>query len=247
MNTNRRKTIYDIVIGILAIIAVIISIIDIRQGLSPTQSIIDNIVFYVFVIDYIVRFIIAKNKKKFIKSNVLDLISILPFNSAFKAFRLMKVMKVSKLSKLSKLSRFVAVFARLLKRCKNFFNTNGFKYIILITTFFIIVCAVGMSYFEGTSFSDSIWWSFVTTTTVGYGDLSPTTSEGRIIAVILMVVGIGLIGSLTSTITSYFMKTKRVSIKDEILSSVIERLNDFESLTSNDVDELCEILKKLKS
>ena len=65
-----------------------------------------------------------------------------------------------------------------------------------------------MTYFEGMKFQDALWWSFVTTTTVGYGDLSPATSAGRIVASFLMLVGIGLIGSLTSTITSFFLQNQ---------------------------------------
>lgn len=60
-------------------------------------------------------------------------------------------------------------------------------------------------YFEQMKFQDALWWSFVTATTVGYGDLSPATNAGRIVASLLMLVGIGLIGSLTSSITSFFL------------------------------------------
>lgn len=60
-------------------------------------------------------------------------------------------------------------------------------------------------YLEKMSFQDALWWSFVTTTTVGYGDLSPVTGLGRIVAAVLMLVGIGLIDSLTSSITTFFI------------------------------------------
>ena len=69
----------------------------------------------------------------------------------------------------------------------------------------IIIGSVCIMFFEQMSFSDAIWWSFVTTTTVGYGDISPSSIGGRIVATILMLAGIGLIGSLTSTITTFFM------------------------------------------
>ncbi|WP_289182966.1 potassium channel family protein [uncultured Dubosiella sp.] len=85
-------------------------------------------------------------------------------------------------------------------------NTNGLKYVLLLSVSAILLATLGMMYLEGMSFEDALWWSFVTTTTVGYGDLSPASGPGRIVASILMLVGIGLIGSLTSSITSYFMK-----------------------------------------
>jgi voltage-gated potassium channel Kch len=52
---------------------------------------------------------------------------------------------------------------------------------------------------------DGIWWAIVTATTVGYGDISPVTTEGRIIAVVLMLLGIGVIGAFTATVASFFV------------------------------------------
>ena len=56
------------------------------------------------------------------------------------------------------------------------------------------------------SYPDALWWAIVTVTTVGYGDRYPVTEGGRIVAVVLMLLGIGLIGVLTATVASVFMK-----------------------------------------
>ena len=101
----------------------------------------------------------------------------------------------------------------------------------MISALAILVAAVAMTYFEKMSFQDALWWSFVTATTVGYGDLSPASGAGRIIACVLMVVGIGLIGSLTSTITSFFLKeTAKEPSSDrvEMVVSMYSLLNDAE-------------------
>lgn len=55
------------------------------------------------------------------------------------------------------------------------------------------------------SLGDAFWWAVVTSTTVGYGDISPVTTEGRIIAIVLMLVGIGVIGAFTATVASFFV------------------------------------------
>lgn len=171
----------------------------------PGKKILDLIIWILFVIDFIVRFTLVEDKKSFFKSNILDLIAILPFNSALRIFRSFKIFKLLKLAKVFKVLRFAAVLSRAYKSSSSFFNTNGFKYVVFFSVFVVLSGGVLISYIENRAISDGIWWAFVTATTVGYGDISPSTDIGRVIASVLMLVGIGLIGSLTSTITSFFM------------------------------------------
>ena len=65
------------------------------------------------------------------------------------------------------------------------------------------------------SYPDALWWAIVTVTTVGYGDRFPVTAGGRVVAAILMLVGIGLIGVLTATVASVFIKEHTDASKEE--------------------------------
>ena len=56
-----------------------------------------------------------------------------------------------------------------------------------------------------TSFRRAVWWAVVTTTTVGYGDYTPITPVGRAIAILLMILGIGLIGTVSATVAAWFV------------------------------------------
>lgn len=201
-----KKKIYYITICVLCAISVAFAIIDFIKGLSPVEKTIDSIIYFLFVFDYFIRLIISEKKGAFIKENLFDLIAIIPFNALFRVFRVLKFTRLWRFAKLTKLFKVGSVSARLLTRTKKFLNTNGFKYVLMLTVVAIIIGAFGMMYFEKETFQNAIWWSFVTATTVGYGDLSPETTGGRIIASILMIVGIGLISSLTSSITSFFLQ-----------------------------------------
>ena len=88
------------------------------------------------------------------------------------------------------------------------------------------------------NYADALWWAIVTVTTVGYGDRFPVTAGGRIVAVILMLVGIGLIGVLTATVASVFIKEHTDANRQEFkqghadlgqqLSVIGDRLADVE-------------------
>jgi voltage-gated potassium channel len=86
---------------------------------------------------------------------------------------------------------------------------------LMVVTFFILVIGtVGMALFEKgrnqnlDSIGDAIWWSFVTITTVGYGDIFPQTIGGRIVGVLVMIFGIGFLGMFTATIASTFVERR---------------------------------------
>ena len=246
---SRFMLIYDLTFCILALVAVYLSLCDLTTGCTDFQIRVDYIITIIFIVDYVVRLFISKNKKDFFKQNIFDLIAIIPFTSLFKVFRVLKVLKVFKALKILKFARLSAYFARFYKRVKFFFEINGLKYMVFVSLFCIVAGGIAIHFVEEMTVFDGIWWSFVTATTVGYGDISPTTPAGRVIAAVLMIVGIGLIGSLTSTITAlFFQRHENASKRDtkgEILKTLQMQLDDFENLSDDDIETICKTLKSL--
>lgn len=200
-----KKNIYETIVCLLALASVGFAIADLSGGMTKVMIMIDGLIYVFFLIEYVVRLITSNNKKQFFKNNIFDLIAIIPFSSAFRIFRTFKLARLLKLTKLLKATRFLALFGRMWNKANAFLSTNGFKYMLLLSCAMIGIGGISISFAEGMSIPDGIWWAFVTATTVGYGDISPSTLSGRIIACLLMICGIGLIGSLTSAITSFFM------------------------------------------
>ena len=241
--------IYDLIFCILALVAVYLSWCDMTTGCTNFQIMVNNIITIIFIIDYIVRLTVAADKKSFFKQNILDLIAIIPFTSLFKFFRILKILKVLKALKIVKFARLSAYLVRFYKRVKFFFDINGLKYMVFTSLFCIIAGGIAIHFVEGMTVFDGIWWSFVTATTVGYGDLSPSTPAGRMIAAVLMIVGIGLIGSLTSTITALFFQhhenAAKKNAKSEIIKTLQMQLDDFENLSDHDIETICKTLRSL--
>lgn len=92
-----------------------------------------------------------------------------------------------------------------------------------------------------TDFGEAIWWSFVTVTTVGYGDLSPVTWQGRCIAIGLMITGVALIGIVTATLASWIVDR----VRDETDKRADEAESETEQLRHN-VRELTDTVNQLR-
>ena len=108
-----------------------------------------------------------------------------------RAFRLLKLLRIFRL---------VGLTGRLHK----FLKTNGLVYYLYISLTVILIASSLYCISEKVSFGTALWWSITTATTVGYGDVSPTTGLGKTAAVLLMFLGIGFIGMLTSSLTNFF-------------------------------------------
>jgi voltage-gated potassium channel len=107
----------------------------------------------------------------------------------------------------------------------------------------ILFSAIPLTYFEPSvrSYNDGVSLAIVTVTTVGYGDISPETLIGRITSVYLMFFGIGLVGMITGSIATYFLKNNEKSnIKKESLKHDIDNI---ENLSNNDIERLIKIIK----
>lgn len=233
---SQKKKIYDFTIVVLAIISIVLVVLDFSNFINISENpfkTIDSIILIIFAYDYFSRLIKSDNKKQFFLKNVFDLIAIIPFNSIFSFFRLARVFRIARVTRLFKLSRLVGITGKLTNRIDGFLKTNGFRSALYVSVVLILISATMYSIAENVAFVDSIWWAVVTTTTVGYGDISPQTPLGRIAAILLMFLGIGFIGILTSTITEYF-NSEKDSKEDEIknlhqkIDSLIKKVESLE-------------------
>ena len=206
------KDYYDTTIIILALISVALVLLGFAEMVdldNPPYNIIDLLLWGVFVVDYGWRFFLSKGKWRFIIENIFDLLAILPLNAIFTVFRLGRIFRLARLTKLLKLTRLlriVGLTGKLEKKIGKLLRTNGLLYIFYLNSFIVLVGSSILSVVEEKSFSESLWWALVTVTTVGYGDIVPTSIFGKWLAVLLMLVGIGTIGMLTSALTNFFVK-----------------------------------------
>lgn len=233
---DRFSAVVELPLTILALawlpVLVIPFVVHLSPGLNLTFETIDYFVWAAFVVEYVTKLYLAPNRKGFVAHHWLELAVIaLPMLRPLRAARLLRVLS---------LGRVGIVLANALRRAKALVSHRGLHYVLLTVMLIMFVCAgLALSFEQHAkgsnihNFPDALWWAVVTVTTVGYGDHYPVSAGGRGVAVILMLVGIGLIGVLTATVASYFVEQQA----DEGMAAVTERLDRMEAMLKQLTDK----------
>jgi voltage-gated potassium channel len=159
-----------------------------------------------FFVDFLHSLVRAESKWKYLaRWGWIDLLSSIPTIDALRWGRLARVMRILRVLRGVRATKIVASFI-LAKR-----DQGAFFAAVLVTMLLIVSCSMAVLQFEQDSAGNiktaenAVWWAIVTITTVGYGDCFPVTSEGRVIAVILMFAGVGLLGTLSGLLAAWFV------------------------------------------
>jgi len=168
-------------------------------------SIFDFLLCLIFLYDFLHQLFTSKEKWRYFFTNGwLDLLSSIPVVPQFRyvrAFRIFRILRIVKSIKL------LIEFIRQNKA------TSLYGFVLFIAVTLLIICTTAVLYVEQgvgniKTAEDALWWSFITITTVGYGDLYPVTNIGRLISVVLIITGVGSFGALISYINDRTMSLR---------------------------------------
>ncbi len=175
-------------------------------------STIDLFICIIFLFDWIYFFIRSESKSTYFKIRLIDLIASIPFANILRVFRIFRVFRLIKILRIVR-------SVKTIRPITKFFLGNPARSALSIylglTAVVFFYSALGIYNFERGinpnihNFGDSIWLCFTSITSVGYGDIYPVTSEGRIFAAILVITGMGLFGLVTAEIATVFIKQFR--------------------------------------
>jgi voltage-gated potassium channel len=178
-------------------------------------------------ISYIQLFLkIVKIKWQYVSSPaaIVDLIAILP---SYRGLRVLRVLVLFRAFKMLRYAKSLTGFLFVLKNKK-------FELLTLLTlsAFFIFIAGIMLYVFEGNNKNpnihnlfDAFYWALVTVSTVGYGDISPVTLEGRIVSMLIIITGIGLISFFTSIIVSSFSERLGSLREDRVVQDIGKKKN----------------------
>jgi voltage-gated potassium channel len=196
---ERRFEIPMLVVAFLVIPVLILQESDVEGTWRTIADVGNWLIWLAFAFEAAVMLYVVPNRWAWIRDNPFSLPIVIltppfapPSLQAARVFRLLRLLRLGR-------------SFRLIRR---FFSPTGLKWAALVTGFVVLGGAAAFEAVEedqGLSLWDGLWWATTTVTTVGYGDISPTTDEGRLIAIAIMLVGIGFVAMLTAAMAQLFV------------------------------------------
>jgi voltage-gated potassium channel len=216
---NEKLGFLNLMVLVLSVYVLGALLIDTFFKLQPEVSrllnLIDDFICVFFLYEFCVRFYRAENKLKFMKWGWVDLLSSIPTLEYFRPGRVLRLFRILRVLRAFRSIKHLLnhVFA---KRVKGTFTTVAiFAALMLVFSSIAILQVEDDPNSNIKTAEDALWWSYVTITTVGYGDRYPVTTEGRIIAALLMTTGVGLFGTFTGFIASWFVDERQEEHENE--------------------------------
>ena len=215
---RQRLNPWDWLVLVVAVVSLLLVLLEtflhIPANLLPLLRDIDRVSCLIFLADIVVRWRREKWAPSFWRWGWIDLLASIPFDPAFRSLQAIRIYRfirlIRVLKKLNTLTTGTSLNEKLL----------ALPGIALVMVFFSTLLMVevernapGATIRSG---GDALWWALTTVTTVGYGDTYPITTEGRIIAALLMLIGIALFGSMSAIVTSKLILPKETRDHEEL-------------------------------
>ena len=231
--TNSEKIgLFQIVVLLLSIVVLgalgADTIFKLPKEVSDILQVLDNLVCVLLLADFGIRFYKAESKPVFLKWGWIDLVASIPNVPILRVGRFVRILRVIRLLRAIRATQKISSIL-----LKNKFQT-GVTSVVLSSFLLVMFCSIGILICEQQdpnanikTAGDAFWWSVSTITTVGYGDVYPVTAEGRILAMVLMISGIGLFGILSGLAASFFVGQNRGHMVQEE-NKILARLEKLE-------------------
>ena len=254
-----KKNFYKWFKATLAIVSIVLIVLDFAaiidiNGTNSKWFWLNNIILIILAIDYFYRLYFAKDRRAFFRNNIFELVAIIPVGIAFNWMKFAQLGDIGLYFRLLRLIRLAGLVGML----KDILHTHGILYVIYFSIAFLMLGSVAISITEHVSLDQAFWWAITTASTVGYGDISrhtisPQSLLGKLVILAMILIGVGVMGIVTSSLTAYLMRRNegKVSIKDKdaeltLILDKLDRLEQQNKLLAEQNQNLQKQIQELK-
>lgn len=217
MRPERWRRLTEIPLAALAVVFAIAYAYEVIANLQEPDDVVPetvmNVVWAAFAIDYVVNLLLARPRKQWFVHHLHELVIVaLPVLRPLRLLRLLSLVAMVQRGSLWLFRGRVALYAAVTTVT-----------LVLLAGIAVLDAEQNAAGANIRSIGDAWWWAFTTITTVGYGDFYPVTLAGRLVAVALMVCGVGLLGTVTALIASWFVElVNRTRVEAEVVEAAVD-------------------------
>lgn len=208
---------------VLGFIWLLLLVLELIRGLTPLLQLCSNIIWGIFILDFILKFTLAPQKLLFLRHNVLTTISLaVPALRVFRVTRLFRVIGSVRAVRGLRLVKVVGSLNRGMRSLGKAMQRRAFGYVAGLTLLVVVAGAAGMYAFENEAgiktYGDSLWWTVMLLTSIG-SDYFPVTAEGRMLCLLLALYGFAVFGYFTATLATFFIDRDADSDEAEVVGA----------------------------
>lgn len=219
---QRHEIAWELTMGFLAVIYVAVgfALDDPTAGGPAWAASLEVVLTGIFLAEFGSRFGASRDRRGYLRGHWIDLVALIPSVRGLRLARLLRVLR---------LTRLFASTYRGIVRAERLRGAHGIALVVVAWAAVTAISCIAFYAVEADvnpslrSPLDAAWWGVTTITTVGYGDITPVTQEGRLVASALMLLGIGLFGAITAIVTNTLLAARVVPGSISVLLD-LERL-----------------------
>lgn len=198
---------------VAAVLTIPVTILQLLPPADPWRTIADVmnwLIWLAFLAEAVVMLAVVPSRGRWLREHPIEVAIVVltpPFlSSVVQSVRVLRLLRLARFLRLAPLVRLL-------------FSAEGLRYAALLTGLSVLGGAAAFASLENVSLGNGIYWAVATVTTVGYGDITPKNTEGKVVAILLMLVGIGFTSLLIGAVAQQFIEpaVEEVELEEEDL------------------------------
>lgn len=210
---------------VLSLVWLVLVVIEFAGAATPLFEVIGTAIWLVFVVDFVLRFVVAPDRIAYLRGSALSAFALLlPALRVFRVARAVRILRLSRTTRSLRLVRLLTSFRRGMRTLTATMQRRGMSYVVALTVLVILLGAAGVFTFENAlpspgfdTYWEALWWTAMLIASLGTTHV-PISAEARLLTLLLGLYGLAVFGYITAALASYFVADEAAAQDSELPS-----------------------------